>query len=333
MKAHSTLTPLPRPRATSIACTWQLLYLLAIVFVTGGATCARRKTIRDEFLPPVVFEQTPTLEEITQQVNHSMSITQLSSNSLTISSPETMVNLNGSLVWERPHNFSLKAYVGTKALGTQLAAGSNAQMFWLQQQVPSPPTIFFARHDEFENQAGPRYILPVSPLWLREALGVVEIDPSLQHEEPRMRTDGRLEVVSYIPSPRGAYKRVLIMELKTGAIEQTLLYNHEGKLVATAQMSDHQYYAAIDWSLPHQVTIQLYPDDGPSLAFTIEVGLYAINQPANSDPSAFAPPDPTGIPAVNLVKLNNDQNIEPTPVSYTPDDSTARRQSLFNFRR
>ena len=212
--------------------------------MSGGATCARRRTI-SEFTPPVVFSQTPTLEQLIEHANHSLAIQRIESNTLTISSPDIMAKLSGNLQWERPHNFNLQAYVGSRVLGTALAAGSNSQEFWLQTQTPPPATLYYARHDDFENQMGPRRILPVSPLWLREALGIVEFDPTFEHEGPLVRTDGKLEVRSLIPSPRGAYRRVVIFAPSTGAIEETVLYDQTGKLVARAQQSEHEYYSAI----------------------------------------------------------------------------------------
>lgn len=322
---------------------WHLLALFAITFVAGGATCARRQTIRNEFLPPVVFEQAPSLEQIAERVNHSRAIIQLESATLTISSPEMSINLRGELAWERspetaagkvPDNFSLKGYAASQMFGTPLAAGSNADMFWMQMQVPgTPPTIYFANHREFDNQIGPRHILPVSPLWLSQALGVIDFDPNGQHEAPQQRADGKLEITSYIPSPRGIYRRSLVMDPRTGVIEQTILRNPDSKMVAIALQSDHQYYSAVDWNLPHKVDIQMQPDDGPPLAFTIEVGFYNMNSPAKTDPNAFAPPDPTGLVMENLVEINAGQAAASKLPNYTKAVSNTRPSPLENFRR
>ncbi len=237
---------------------------------------------------------------------------------MTITSPEISTKLAGSLAWERPHNFSLQAYPGTKLLGLAFAAGSNADMFWLQQQMGGPPTLYYAQHDEFENQTGPRQMLPVSPLWLREALGVVELDPAMQHNGPNLRPDGKLEIETFIPSPRGAYRRVLVLSSNTAVIEQTLLYNHVGKLVAIAQQSEHQLYTAVNWSLPHKVNIQLQPDEGPPLAFSVDVEFYMVNEGTTTDPSAFTPPDTTGLSTRNLASGPGlAQAAAPAPPVYT----------------
>jgi|694.fasta_scaffold00333_48 hypothetical protein len=269
----------------------------------GGATCVPRRSALPEFSPPLVFQAgTPSLEQLVQQTNRSLRVERLASNTLTIDSPDLAYKLSGTFAWERPHNMRLETKLFSSALGSPLAAGSNSQVFWLQVQRPSP-TIYFASHNDFESQNGPRHVLPVSPLWLREAFGIVEMDPAGRHEGPRVRADGRLEVISNIPSPRGDYRRLLIMAAKTGTIEETMLYNQSGKLVAHARLSDHQYYSSIDWSLPHRIAVQLQPDVGPPLTFALDVGLYLVNEAPSSN-SSFSFPDTAGLSTVDLVQAN-----------------------------
>jgi hypothetical protein len=280
-----------------------LLFWLPLLVVSSGATCARSRSAIPEFKPPPIFTQgTPQLEELIAQVNRSLAIEALSSNTLSIDSPDLAYKLGGNFAWERPHNLRLETRLFSSALGTPLAAGSNSEVFWLQTQRPSP-TIYYANHDQFEQQQGLRHVLPVSPLWLREAFGIVEMDPRGRHEKPITQADGKLQVVSWIPSPRGSYRRVLVLAPITGTVEETLLYNHSGKLVAHARLSDHQYYAAIDWSLPHKVQVQLHPDLGDPLSFQVSVGFYTVNEKNNSGTS-FAFPDTTGLSQVELVSTN-----------------------------
>lgn len=303
--------------------------MLMVCFVSGGATCAKRRTI-SEFAPPVVFQQTPTLDELTNYVNRSLALERIESNTLSITSPDFSGKLSGTLQWERPHNFNLQAYVGSRVMGTVLAAGSNSDMFWLQSQG----TLYHARHDEFEAQPGPRRILPISPLWLREALGIVEFDPTFEHEGPTVRTDGRLEVRSLIPSPRGPYRRVLVFAPATGVVEETLLYDQSGRMVATAQQSQHEYYSAIDSSLPHKVIVQLAPDEGERMSFTIDVGFYLLNQASTGQSTAFIPPDPTGLIIRNLVSENAQLgNAEATLPVYQSTSMRNYVDGLEGFRR
>lgn len=316
-------------KSSSLTALWICANVLLVAFVAGGATCARRQAIPD-FAPPVVFEQPPTLTELAEQINRSTKIQRLESNTLSISSRDIMASLSGTIAWERPHNFNLQAYPLTRMLGMAIAAGSNSEMFWLQR--PSPPTLYYAKHDEFENQSGPRRMLPVSPLWLREALGVVELDPAMHHEGPITRPDGKLEIKTFIPSPRGAYQRIIVMDAKTGTIEQTILEDHTGKMIANAHQSEHTYYSAIDWNLPHKVDISLRPDVGPSLDFTVKVQFYLINEAPSDDPTAFMPPDATGLSTYNLVPQTAQAVETPTPPVYTQTPPTGQQSSLTNYR-
>lgn len=311
------------------------LLLFCICFVSGGATCARRRPMSEIPLPPVVFRETPTLQQLIDHTNQSLAIQRIESNNLAITSPGLTGQLSGNLQWERPHNFSLQAYMGSRALGTVLAAGSNRDMFWLQSQMPPPPTLYYARHDDFESQQGPRHILPVSPLWLREALGIVEYDPSFEHEGPHVRTDGKLEVRSLIPSPRGPYIRVVVFAPNTLAIEETRLYDQSMKMIARAQQSDHEYFSTIQANLPHKIIVELIPDDGNTLSFTIDVGFYLLNQTVNAQTTAFTMPDATGLSQVDLVQANAQmgQAAVAVPPVYRSSNAASYSSSLEGYRR
>lgn len=259
-------------------------------------------------------------------MNNSLQITRLQSDNLTVSGPDMPTNLSGKVKWERPYNFRLEA--GLPLMGNVLAAGSNSEMFWLKTQMPSPPTLYYARHDEFDRQTGPRAILPVSPLWLREAMGVVELDPSMPHDPPILRPDGRLEVRSMIPSSHGSYRRHIVLNPSTGVMEQTLLYNQVGKLVAIAEQSDHEYHAKIDYSLPRKVDIQLLPDSGQKIVFSVQVGFYLINQDTGAIDD-FALPEARGLTAVDLTKLNGIP-MQPDGTGITPASAQMGYGNTYN---
>ncbi len=170
---------------------------------------------------------------------------------------------------------------------------------------------------------------------MREALGIVEFDPNFEHEGPLVRTDGKLEVRSLIPSPRGAYRRVVVFAPSTGAIEETVLYDQSGKLVARAQQSEHEYYSAIKSSLPHRVIVQLQPDEGPTMSFTIEVGnAFLLNQPSNPQTTAFTLPDMTGLMTRDLVQANAELG-QPTvvPPVYRSSNANGSQLGLEGYRR
>ena len=279
-----------------------LAFLVAFTCVMPLSGCSllrRRQTV--QFPPPQVFQQDPTLPQIVDRVNRSLRITRLQSDNLTVSGPDMPTSLNGHIKWERPYNFKLEASL--PFLGTALSAGSNEEMFWLQTQVPSPPSLYYARHDEFIQQQGPRTILPVSPLWLREAMGVIELDPTLPHEGPFLLPNDQLEVRTVIAldnnNPQNVYRRYIRINRRTGVIEETLLYDHTKRLIAQSKMSGHEYHSSVDYSLPRKAIIQLLPAGNPPISFTVEVGFYLINQDTGAVDS-FVMPDSRGLVTVNI---------------------------------
>jgi hypothetical protein len=212
-------------------------------------------------------------------------------------------------------------------MGDVISAGSNQEEFWLQMQYPSPPKMLFARYDEFENQVGPRNMLPVSPIWIREALGIVEIDPTHQTTmSPPRPTDGFVELTTLIPSGRRMYSRTLVVDPMSVTIHETILRDAATKrMVAHAKQSEHSHYAAVGVSLPHRVDVQLSPDVGPVLAFTVEIWNFAINDGEPADPSVFVKPDASGMQAWDLVRVNAaEQPAVPTNPAYTPAAANAR---------
>ncbi|MGN6548206.1 MAG: hypothetical protein ACTHK7_24435 [Aureliella sp.] len=306
---------------------------MVMVFPCGGATCARRRPMA-EFTPPIVFEETPTLEQLIEHLNRTQAIERLNCGTITLSSAEVSTELSGNLSWHRSARFRLQAYPGaTRMLGDALDAGSNEEAFWLLTKIPGERhTLYFARHDQFDTQTGPRRILPVSPLWIREALGVIEFDPAWHHEGPLARPDGKMEIRSTIPTPRGSYQRIVIVEPTRATIQQLVLIDPDGKMVASAQQSEHSYYSAIDTSLPHRVDLQLKADDGPVLAFTVRIGNYIINEVMGDENLRYAMPDPTGLQVVDLVQANTAVGqSQPVPPN-VPTRSAAQSNWMSNAR-
>lgn len=315
--------------------TWLALLICLTIFPCGGATCARRRPMA-EFTPPLVFEKPPTLAELLQQLNRTQAIERMNCGTVTLSSAEQSGELSGNLSWHRESDFRLQAYFGaTRMLGDTLDAGSNSEGFWLLTKIPGPgerPTLYYARHDQFDAQSGPRRILPVSPLWIREALGVIEFDPEGQHQGPLELPNGKVEIRSLIPTVRGVYERIVIVEPTRAMIQQLILKDPDGRMVASAQQSEHQYYSAIDANLPHRVDLQLQPNDGPVLAFTLRIGFYTLNEIVGNEALRYVMPDPTGLAVVDLVQANATAGqIQPVQVN-VPDQTAGGGNPLGNFR-
>src|SRR5690606_38538034 len=102
-------------------------------------------------------------------------------------------------------------------------------------------TLLYARHDEFQ-QRMTESPLPVDPTWLIEALGLVHIDSNLVNEGPIQRGDGALEVRTRVPTASGTYQRVLLIDSSAGFVSGQYLYGPQGRLIASANASEHRYY-------------------------------------------------------------------------------------------
>ncbi len=103
------------------------------------------------------------------------------------------------MVWERPRRFRMTGGV-SRMTGTEFDLGSNDELFWMATRHGPSPTLYYARHDEFAVQMD-RQILPVSPEWLVEAMGIVELDPGTLLGTPRTGADGLVEIESTVASP------------------------------------------------------------------------------------------------------------------------------------
>lgn len=310
--------------------SWSVLVVLLVIFPCGGATCARRRPVA-EFTPPIVFEEKPTLDQLLEKLNRTAAIERLNCGTVTLSSPESSTELSGNLSWHRPSNFRLQAYPGaTRMLGDALDAGSNDEAFWLLTKVPGQPhMLYYAQHEQFDSQTGPRRILPVSPLWIREALGVIEFDPAWQHDGPLERADGKVEIRSLIPSPRGTYQRIVIVEPTRATVQQLVLLDPDGKMVASAQQSEHQFYPSVDAALPHRVDLQLQPNEGDVMAFTLRIGFYTLNQVVGDEALRYVMPNASGLQVVDLVQANASLGqIQPVPSDV--HDKTAADSDFWN---
>jgi len=288
---------------------------LAIVFVCSGATCIPKRP-NAEFAPKPMFAGPPTQEQLFEVINRSRSIQSLQSNFVTVN-PNRMRNLDASLVWVRERKFKLSGGI-SRMLGNNFEVGSNDQYFWMSVRDGMRPQLFFARHDEFESQST-RRILPVSPLWILEALGISEIDPYRVLGPAVNRPDGMLELSTMAPTATGTYTRTLVIDPKFGYTRQVLLRDPSGRLVASATQSEHNYYASAGLSLPHKVLMQLVPVMDPPTEIDVTIGGYVINGlDLQQSASGFELPNQNGYEVVNLVQFNQGLPQAVTPVQVAP---------------
>lgn len=278
--------------------------MLSIVWTAGGATCHRGQRLNDFNPPPVVFETQPRIDEVVAAVNRTDAITKMQSTSTTVELLNSPVpRLNASLALERPRRFRLRASLPI-LLGASLDVGSNDELFWMRYPDDGVrQTLLYARHDQFQPQM-PGSPLPVDPTWLIEALGLVHIDPNLVQQGPTPRGDGQLELRTRVPTPGGDYNRVLMIDGTGGFVVSQYLYGPDGRLVASASGSEHEYYEEQRVVLPHSVEIHLAASGGsPPVGLQVEVGSYALNQLLGEDPRQFEIPSEGNHQVVDLSRL------------------------------
>lgn len=269
---------------------WSCLLILSVGFVSGGATCARRDTGPMFPPPPTILNATPPLQEVVAAVNRTSVIRELSSNSTSVDviSEPTLPKLSAIIALRKEKEFRLRASV--PVIGTSMDMGSNNALFWFE--VPeslSSRTLYYARHDQYQNQLN-RTVLPVDPTWVMDSLGLVQIDPSKVVEGPVLREDGKLEIRSLVNHAGGGFQRVCFIDAQYGHVTDQWMYGPSGQLIAKSNASNHQFYVDQQCSLPHTIEIELLPPGAKPMKLRIDVGSYAINQILSGDPNLFTMP-------------------------------------------
>lgn len=278
---------------TKTSTALQCMAILLLTLVTGGATCMPRRSI-PEFQPKPVFTTPPTQDQLTEAINRSRNVQSLQSNSVTVNvNNERTINTN--VTWAREKRFRMTASVAGFA-GVDI--GSNDEVFWMAIRGGLTKEMYFARHVEFESQVD-RPVLPVSPIWLIQAMGICEIKSRLV-QDPVTRADGLVELTTEEPSPIGNYTRTLVVDPKYGFTRQVFLRDPTGRLVANAQQSKHEYYASVQSSLPHHIKVQLIPSGSPLLELDISIASYVVNSLATDNMTQFVMPNTNGYQVVNL---------------------------------
>ncbi len=306
--------------------TLSWLLMIAICFVSGGASCARREVPLAYPPAPTVLNETPSAIDVAAAVNRTSQITQLSTNSASVEvlSMHHVPTLNATMSAQREKNFRLQANVPIlMAAGIDL--GSNDTVFWFEVPEGISKTLYYANHEQYRQQLN-RAILPVDPTWVMDALGLVQLDPNTIVAGPVRRVDGRLEVRNTMNLPNGIYQRVCLIHPTAGYVTHQFLYAPSGNLIATSEADQFKYYDEFQCALPHQVAIKLQPAVGPELAMKIKISSYAVNQLLTGDPNVFTMPR-TASQAVDLTQIsaNNATSIDDLSAVST---STAGPQAM-----
>lgn len=253
---------------------------------------------------PVVFQNTPTKDQLIQTLNAQASaVRQLSTNVKV--SMDGMPKLRGSLQLERPNRLRLKAgLLGVSEMGVDV--GSNDQRFWVWVRASIPgerPAIYYASHASWQNSSMQRS-LPLDPAWLIDGVGLVEFQPNDFHEGPFLDPDGRLKLITIRQTGSGPQTRVTLVNSSNAQIEQQAVYDASNRLLAYTNSTDYRVHEDTGVNLPHRVEMHVYQDGGQEMKMVVEAGDYSINALYGDPQKMWAMPNPGDVPAINLAEVS-----------------------------
>jgi hypothetical protein len=278
------------------------LIIVVVLFASTGASC-HRPMMLSPFAPvgpvaPQVLPDGATREQIVAAVNqNSARIHSLTATGASITVPDTLnlPILTANIAAERPGRIRLTA--GTALTGQEMDLGSNEQLFWMWVRRNDPPAVYYCRHDQFANSAI-RQMMPIEPVWLLAALGMVDIDPASVYDGPLPHGDGTIEIRSWLPSASGTLHRVTVIDASRAWVVAQYVYDPSGQtLLASAVAESHRYYPVQQVSLPQRVSLRL-PTAG--LAMNIDLGAVEINQLAGDPNQLWSMPAFAGYPQYDL---------------------------------
>jgi hypothetical protein len=271
----------------------QYLGVVLLLMVSSGASCPRSRQIVNDYAP-VVLTPEATLEDVIRVVNaNSARIRQVQSSGATLT-VDGMPPLEASYALERPHLFRLRAE--TRLTGPELDVGSNDSVYWIWIKRSDQPAIYWGRHEEFYQSAA-RNVLPMPPEWLIEALGVVELDPTGQHEGPFRQRPGQLEVRTSTPTPGGPLTKVTVVDDARGWVLEQHLFDAAQQPLASAFAAGFQFDQVNGVSLPRVVDIRLPPT---RMNLRLETQQHRVNQLVGDPAQLWTMPQINGAPLVNL---------------------------------
>jgi hypothetical protein len=277
----------------------RLLWLLFLVSLTAASGASCPQMVRQITTPrPRALLPSPTLEQVIAVVNgNSSRIQSFASNYATIT-VAGYPTLRASLAMERPRRFRLLAE--TTLGGPEVDLGSNDELFWFWMRHDPQKAVYYCRHDQFA-QSNARQLVPIAPADLAEALGLVEFDPSLPHQGPTTRSDGRLEVRTIRETDLGPSTRVTVVDPVTGWVLEQQTLDAAGQLVLSVVAGEHRIDPLSGLVMPKVVSIQCPPT---RFAMTVNLGNVEINTlSADRAPLWVMPPYP-GTTRVDLADPN-----------------------------
>lgn len=276
--------------------------LLLLTFLACG--CALHKVAL-----PEVIQGDPTRDEIIAAVNgNSGKIDSLVSSDGTLGVSSSPWTARCRLAFQRETKVRLTGNLNM--VGPVIDFGSDGELFWFWFKNQEPNQISYCRLDEYAKSAFKDQI-PVDPIWLPEALGVVTIEPSEIIEGPVMERDNTLKLVVKKSRPEGDYLKYVYLEPKTAAIKRQDIKNPVTNEILTVSCDEFQYDKEKGVVLPKKITISR------SMAkerIYIDLGTLQVNPVDQSFAQAFKMPKPEELGST-LVNIGPNGTVVPPSVA------------------
>lgn len=257
---------------------------------------------------PVLLTPSATLDQVLAVINlPATTVRQLRSvgGRLTVDNAPTMT---AEVAMERPRRLHLTAKLGVSLSSEpEVDLGSNDGQYWMW--VRREEVFYIGRHDETLTGAAGQF-LPVPPVWIMDALGLLEVTAQDVESGPTRSGADRLVLRTRMPG-RPDLRRTIEVDAQRGLVLTQHLYDLNGRLLVSAYASEHRFIAEYGLSLPHRIQIDLPMAQSQ---MQLDASSWLINQLPRDSQTLWQMPSVAGI---ERVELTSPQGAVPdTPATY-----------------
>lgn len=194
---------------------------------------------------------------------------------------------------EAPHRIRIRAQMPF-TYSEVVDFGSNDQEVWMwEYRMPGVMTI---PHEQLP-EALAQMQIPFEPEWLMEVLGVVPVNVDDFELVVPSTPANYIELVANRSSPTGeTVRRVLRIDLCRGQISEHRVESLDGRVIASAHLSNYGADAGGRYMLPHLIKIE-WPETDSSM--TLGIGDIIANPPPHGLVS-WEVPEKAGVPRINF---------------------------------
>ncbi|MFT7632416.1 MAG: hypothetical protein ACI87E_003468 [Mariniblastus sp.] len=287
--------------------TWVAYGAVAMALMTQtGCQLFRRFGTAPQPLP-VAFKELPTQQQLIANIEARAASVQQLSSKVSVSIQGVPAKIKGTLQVEFPDLMRMKAGImGVAEMGVDV--GSNRDNFWIwsRASLPNqPPAFYYANHREFE-QSPLRQSIPIDPKWLVDGIGLIRFQPTDQHYPPTMSAGGRIKLLTVRQTASGPQTRQLLLNARSGLIEQQAIYDPSQQLLAYSNSSEYKtvMHNGIPFALPQKIELFMVQPNNEFAKMVIELGSISLNQLNGAADVMWAMPNPSGVQKINLTQVS-----------------------------